>query len=253
MKRIISILVSIILILSCAACGPKDQETPPPTPSDTAAPETPETSDTTSPSENEPPAPNEADGSTAPPQKITLNGQTIAYDEFPIPTADAFSLTGDDAMLYAAAVGIFNRQDCPEYFSEGSSDLILPMLTQYGKYQTDEGNTTFVVNFIRCFFFDLGSGLSDVQNPVYTSTCLNNLAAITLDKDGNLVTFAEAKDGTSDDEFSNFVHEICGPLTDLAEEIIAAGGILSEGERQVPDMNNYEEVVQQYLSYFFVG
>ena len=39
----------------------------------------------------------------------------------------------------------------------------------------------------------------------------------------------------------------------IAEELIAAGGILSEGERQIPDMNNYEEVVQQYLSYFIVG
>ena len=42
-------------------------------------------------------------------------------------------------------------------------------------------------------------------------------------------------------------------MTDLAEEIVAAGGILSEGERQIPDMNNYEEVVQQYPNYFFVG
>ena len=253
MKKFISVLVSIALVLSCAACGSKDQETPPTAPSNTTVPEASETPDVPSPSENEPPAQNEADGSTVLPQKIVLNGQTIEYDEFPIPTADTFSLTGDDAALYAAAVSIFNRQDCPEYFSEGSSDLILPMLAQYGRYQTDEGTTTFVLNFVRCFFFDLGSGLGDVQNPVYTSTCLNNLAAITLSKDGNLVAFTEAKDGAGDGEFSNFIREICGPMTGLAEELIAAGGILSDAERQIPDANGYEEVVQQYLNYFFAG
>lgn len=127
------------------------------------------------------------------------------------------------------------------------------MLVQYGKYQTDEGNTTFVANFVRCFLFDLGNGLADVQNPVYTSTCLNNLAAITLDKDGNLVTFTEAKNGAGDGEFSNFIREICGPMTGLAEELIAAGGILSEGERQIPNVDGYEELIQQYLNFFFEG
>lgn len=92
-----------------------------------------------------------------------------------------------------------------------------------------------------------------MQNPVYTSTCLNNLAAITLGKNGNLVFFTEAEDGTGDDEFSNFVHGICGPMTGLAEEITAVGGILPKGEHQVPDMNGYEEMVQQYLNYFFEG
>lgn len=141
-EKIISIFISAILILSCAACGSKDQETPPPTLSNTTAPEAPETPDVSSPNTSEPPVQNETDDSPAPSQKIVLNGQAVAYDEFPIPTADTFSLTGDDARLYKAAVGVFNWQDCPEYFSEGDSDLILPMLVQYGKYQTDEGNTS---------------------------------------------------------------------------------------------------------------
>lgn len=243
----------MLFILSCAACSSEAPEVPSTPPASSTVPDAPKTPDISTPNDSTPPEQGEVVDSITPPQKILLNGQMVAYDEFPIPTADTFSLTGGDAQVYEAAVSIFNRKDCPEYFSEGSSDLILPMLVQYGKYQTDEGNTTYVVNFARCFFFDLGNGLGDMQNPVYTSTCLNNLASITLGKDGALVAFTEAKDGTDDGEFSRFAHEICGPMTDLAEEITAAGGILPEGEHQVPNVNSYEAMVQQYLDYFFEG
>lgn len=67
------------------------------------------------------------------------------------------------------------------------------------------------------------------------------------------MTFTEAKDGADDIEFSRRIYEIYGHIPGLAEKIISAGGILPEGERQVPDVNGYEEMVQQYLNYFFEG
>lgn len=97
-----------------------------------------------------------------------------------------------------------------------NTDLILLSISVWSSYTTDESYTAYVVNFVKCFF-DPGSGLADPVNPVYTSTYLNNLASFTLDKDGNLVAFDEPADGADD----SAVYEICSPLTDAAEGVLA--------------------------------
>lgn len=97
------------------------------------------------------------------------------------------------------------------------------------------------------------SAILDLCDRRIVAYVLSERNDITLDKDGALVSFTQAKDGTDDVEFSRFVHEICSSMTDLAEEIIAAGGIPSGGEHQVPRVNSYGEMVQQYLNYFFEG
>ena len=181
------------------------------------------------------------------PAKIRLNGETIPWDQFPIPEPEAFGLTGKDASLYEAAVSQFNRNETPEYFtSDDDLDLILPSVGVFGKYSTDEGNTVYVVNFVKCFFYDLGSGLVDLDNPVYTSYYMNNLASFTLDQSGNLVSFDELGDGEDD----SAVYQICGPLTDIAEKFLAPGGWPEESAR-IPDTGRYEEMLQQYLDYYF--
>ena len=181
------------------------------------------------------------------PAKIRLNGETIPWDQFPIPEAEAFGLTGEDASLYEAAVSQFNRNETPEYFtSDGDLDLILPSISVFGKYTTDEGNTAYVVNFVKCFFYDLGNGLADLSNPVYTYESINNLASIALDRDGNLVSFDEFGDGEDD----SAVYRFCGPLTDIAEKLLAPGGWPEESAR-IPDTGRYEEMLQQYLDYYF--
>ena len=181
------------------------------------------------------------------PAKIRLNGETIPWDQFPIPEAEAFGLTGEDASLYEAAVSQFNREKTPEYFtSDGDLDLILPSVSVFGEYTTDEGNTVYVVNFVKCFFYDLGSGLVDLDNPVYTSYYMNNLASFTLDQNGNLASFDELGDGEDD----SAVYQICGPLTDIAEKFLAPGGWPEESAR-IPDTGSYEEMLQQYLNYYF--
>lgn len=180
-------------------------------------------------------------------EKIRLDGEIIPWEQFPIPEAEAFGLTGKDASLYEAAVSQFNRNEAPEYFtSDDDLDLILPSVGVFGKYSTDEGNTGYVVNFVKCFFYDLGSGLDDLDNPVYTYESLNNLASITLDHDGKLVSFDELGDGKDD----SAVYRFCGPLTDIAEKLLAPGGWPEESAR-IPDTGSYEEMLQQYLNYYF--
>lgn len=181
------------------------------------------------------------------PAKIRLNGEVVPWDQFPVPETEAFGLAGEDASLYEAAVNQFNREKTPEYFiSDGDLDLILPSISVFGKYTTDEGNTAYVVNFVKCFFYDLGSGLADLNNPVYTSYYMNNLASFTLDQNGNLTAFDELGDGEDD----SAVYEICGPLTDIAEKFLAPGGWPEENAR-IPDAGSYEEMLQQYLDYYF--
>ena len=195
----------------------------------------------------EPSAETAADEGTAQPAKIRLNGEVMSWDQFPIPAAEAFGLTGEDASLYEAAVSQFNREKTPEYFtSDGDLDLILPSVSVFGEYTTDEGNTVYVVNFVKCFFYDLGSGLVDLDNPVYTSYYMNNLASFTLDQNGNLAAFDELGDGEDD----SAVYEICGPLTDIAEKFLAPGGWPEESAR-IPDTGSYEEMLQKYLDYYF--
>ena len=232
------ILIALCLLLT--ACG-ADAPAVPADPSEEPTVETPAETPEESPAETA------ADEGTAQPAKIRLNGEVIPWDQFPIPEAEAFCLTGEDASLYEAAVSQFNREKTPEYFtSDGDLDLILPSVSVFGKYTTDEGNTAYVVNFVKCFFYDLGSGLADLNNPVYTSYYMNNLASFTLDQGGSLIAFDELSDGEDD----SAVYEICGPLTDIAEKFLAPGG-WSEESARIPDTGSYGEMLQQYLNYYF--
>ncbi len=236
------ILIALCLLLT--ACG-ADAPAVPADPPEEPPVETPEESPVEAPVE--PPAETEADEGTAQPAKIRLNGEVIPWDQFPVRKTEAFGLTGEDASLYEAAVSLFNREKTPEYFtSDGDLDLILPSVSVFGKYTTDDGNTAYVVNFVKCFFYDLGSGLADLNNPVYTSYYMNSLASITLDQSGNLAAFDELGDGEDD----SAVYEICGPLTDIAEKFLAPGGWPEENAR-IPDAGSYEEMLQQYLDYYF--
>ena len=240
------LLIALCLLLTaCGADAPAVPADPPEEPPVETPAETPEESPVEAPVE--PPADTAADEGTAQPAKIRLNGEVIPRDQFPIPETEAFGLTGEDASLYEAAVSQFNREKTPEYFTSGGNlDLILPSVSVFGKYTTDEGNTAYVVNFVKCFFYDLGSGLADLDNPVYTYESINNLASITLDHDGNLVSFDELGDGEDD----SAVYQICGPLTDIAEKFLAPGGWPEESAR-IPDTGSYEEMLQQYLNYYF--
>ena len=131
------ILISLCLLLT--ACG-ADAPAVPADPSEEPPVETPAETPEESPVETpvEPPAETAADEGTAQPAKIRLNGEVIPWAQFPIPEAEAFGLTGEDASLYEAAVSQFNHEKTAEYFtSDGDLDLILPSVSVFGKYTTD--------------------------------------------------------------------------------------------------------------------
>ena len=248
-KKTWLLIVLCLLLTACGADAPAVPANPPEEPSVETPTETPEESPVETPVE--PPVETAADEGTTQPAKIRLDGEIIPWDQFPIPEPEAFGLTGEDASLYKAAVSQFNREETPGYFySDGTNtDMILPAVNVLGEYTTDEGNTACVVNFVKCFFFDLGSGLADLDNPVYTTYYMGSLASFTLDHDGNLVSFDECGDGEDD----SAPYRVCGPLTDIAEKYLAPGGNgWEEGMiRRVPDVGSYEEMLQQYLNYYF--
>lgn len=232
MKRVVLTLLIVLLTLSCTACG---SQNPPPgepsVPDGAAEPNVPEVED--SPSQ---------------PEKISLDGQTLSYSQFPIPEAAAYGLSGEEARLYEAAVSLFNRESCPDYFaSDGELSLILPGVVLYGQYEAEDGGTVYVVDFERYFIYNLGSGLDDLSSPVYTSDCLGGLASLTLDENGTLTAFDEYGDG----EDESAVYRVCGPLTELAEEALQPGGVQEEGKTRIPDAEDAEGLLLPYLNYYF--
>lgn len=236
MKRMILALLIVLLTLSCTACGSRNPLPGEPFVSDgTAEPNVPEN------------PPEDEDGLSQP-EKIPLDGQTVSYNQFPIPEAAAYGLTGEEAQLYEAAVSLFNRESCPEYFaSDEHLSLILPGVVLYGQYEAEDGGTAYVVGFERCFIYDLGSGLEDISSPAYTSDCLGGLALLTLDENGILTAFDEYGDG----EDESAVYRICGPLTELAEEALQPGGVQEEGKTRIPDAGDVEGLLLPYLNYYF--
>lgn len=244
MKRAFFILFVVLLVLSCTACGTKNP--PPEEPensSETVEPAVPKETVPESPPENA-----ETPVSTQP-EKISVHGETVAYEQFPIPEAAAYGLTGEEARLYEAAVRQFNREACPEYFaSDEELSLILPAIVLYGQYEDGQGGTVYLAGLERWFFYNLGSGLSDLAHPVYTSDCLGaGLVSFTLDVNGTLTAFDELKDG----EDNTRVYKICGPLTEIAEEVLQPGGVPAEGKTRTPAEDGAEALLQPYLDFYF--
>ena len=246
MKRAFFMLFAVLLVLSCTACGTGSQ--PPEEPENASEPAEPAVPEETVP--ESPPENAEASVSTRP-EKISVHGETVAYDQFPIPEAAAYGLTGEEAQLYEAAVRQFNREACPEYFaSDEELSLLLPAIVLYGQYEDGQGGTVYLAGLERWFFYNLGSGLSDLAHPVYTSDCLGaGLVSFTLDANGTLTAFDELKDGEDDTR----VYKICGPLTEIAEEVLQPGGVPEEGKTRIPSADGAGALLQPYLDFYFAN
>ena len=72
-KRVVFFLAA--LLLSCSACGNGNQS---------------------------------SGSSEAGTGKIPLNGTPVKWDQFPMPAAEAFGLTGEDAAIYNAIARVYN-------------------------------------------------------------------------------------------------------------------------------------------------
>lgn len=244
MKKLLIFLMAAMLIISCAGCSPAPTDEPESPDIQEEQPVLPP--DAEGPNQGE----NESEGQTpVAPEKIVLDGQPVTYDKFPFPTADTFSIPAEYADLYNAAVSLYNTQTNAASFSEDNTDLVMVALKLRDKYTDEDGNTVYITNFMQRDFYDLGRGLSDLKNPTYNYGSGGTLAAITLDKDGNLVNFDEAHDG----EDENIAYRrVCGPMTDLADFLCGVTDSYPVEPVSIPDLEP-EDMVRQYLDYFFTS
>ncbi|MBU5627952.1 hypothetical protein KQI82_13655 [Oscillibacter sp. MSJ-2] len=178
---------------------------------------------------------------------------TAAYDangdgvlqtsEFPVPTGEAFGLEGEDAALYSA-VAAYAIEQTP--VDPRDTMLILPSLRVFGEYEGENGEKNYVCGFLKRYYYDLGAGLEDPQNPVYSSSGgAGNPARVTLSADGMLTDFQETYDGADN---TGRIEELCGPLSGLADAL-NSGTELPEGERELTPRD--DTLLRMYLNYYF--
>lgn len=195
--------------------------------------------------------PTQPGNDVAAPDKIVLDGQSISWDEFPMPSAEVFSLTGEDAVVYNAITEVYNPKTYAETFSQSPdeiTDLSLPAFDIYEQVSDENGDTTYYGLFYKCDYYDLGSGLTDLDNPIYDLHCGKSPASITIDSEGNLIDFTETYE-SSDDPMGD-IRRVCGPMVDLADYFCGQTDSYAKESHGVPNLEA-KEMLNQYLTCFF--
>lgn len=239
MKRIFALLSILSVMCFCVACGERTTDTPQ-TPPDSNTPQSEDTPTSTEQQDPEMQA-----------QKIALHGQDVTYDQFPIPAAEAFGLTGEDAILFDAVTEIYNAQTNAASFSENNTDFSMASMKVYEKSANTDGSTTYYGHFLRHDYYDLGAGLDDLSAPVYElHTSHWNPASLTLDQAGKLVEFHEAPE--SSNSWDKAIRDLCGPMTELADYFLEVTDSYSKEPVCIPDLTP-DEMVMQYLNTYFTA
>ena len=193
----------------------------------------------------------QSEDSTDTPGKIVLDGTPVRWDEFPMPTAETFGLTGEDAIIYNAIAQVYNPKVYADTFSqspEDVTDLSLPAFEIYEKSKSENGNTIYYGVFYECDYYNLGSDLADLNNPVYSLVKGKSPANLTIDAQGNFVDFEQTPE-SSNDPYGD-IRRVCGPMTELADFLCGETETYSKEPLKVPDLNA-EAMVIQYLNYYF--
>lgn len=235
MKKIIVFLMMLLLLFSCSACGEENQ------------PNEPIDTETQQPQDDD----IEPEESPDVPEKIVLDGTPVGWDDFPMPTSEAFGLTGEDATIYNAIAQVYNPKTYAETFSQSSkyvTDLSLPAFEIYEKVENETGDTTYYGVFYECDYYDLGSGLEDLSKPIYTLTQGKSPANLTIDAHGNFVSFEQTPESSDDPDGD--IERVCGPMTELASFLCGNTENYSKEPQRVPNLNA-EDMVIQYLNYYF--
>ena len=216
-KRV-GFFLAVLLLLSCSACGNGSQP---------------------------------SGSSEAGTGKIPLNGTPVKWDQFPMPAAEAFGLMGEDAAIYNAIVRVYNPKTYSATFRQSPyevTDLSLPAFEIYEEDEDGEGNTVYYGLFYECDYYDLGSGLEDLNDPEYTLVQSKSPANLTVDAEGNFVDFEQTYESSDDPEGD--IRRVCGPMTELADFFWGKTESYPKTPRKVPDLDAGTMAVQ-YLNYYF--
>ena len=225
MKKTIAFLLMLLLLFSCSACGKDDQRNEGSGDSETEQ-QQPQDDDV------------QSEDSTDAPGKIVLDGTPVRWDEFPMPTAETFGLTGEDAIIYNAIAQVYNPKVYADTFSqspEDVTDLSLPAFEIYEKSKSENGNTIYYGVFYECDYYNLGSDLADLNNPVYSLVKGKSPANLTIDAQGNFVDFEQTPE-SSNAPYGD-IRRVCGPMTELADFLCGETETYSKEPLKVPDLN----------------
>lgn len=239
MKKIWIVMAAALLLAFCSACG------------ETAVTEEEPPQGGGASQEEEIVTPSQTEEDTQAVEKIVLEGQNVTWDMFPFPTAETFALTGEDATLYDAMVTIYNPQSYAAVFSQSpyeNTDLSLPAFDIYEKVTDEEGNTTYYGLFRQCDYYNVGSALTDLENPSYELHNGKSPASITLDAEGELLSFEQTYESTDDPEAD--IRRVCGPMEELADFFCGKNDTYPTEPHCIPGAQP-DEMLITYLNYFF--
>lgn len=170
-----------------------------------------------------------------------VNGNsTLESWEFPLPTGEVFGLTGRDAQLYTAAAREKAAEMLPR-LSVDSNDLMLPAISVYGEYPGEDGETHYVCGYGELYYYALGADPSQMSSNNRGGG--GSVARLTLSADGVLTEVLETQDGMDN---TSRIQEICGPLSDLADQ-------LNSRSAQARPLNpeDADDALKAYLDSFF--
>ena len=154
-------------------------------------------------------------------------------------------------IIYNAIAQVYNPKVYADTFSqspEDVTDLSLPAFEIYEKSKSENGNTIYYGVFYECDYYNLGSDLADLNNPVYSLVKGKSPANLTIDAQGNFVDFEQTPE-SSNDPYGD-IRRVCGPMTELADFLCGETETYSKEPLKVPDLNA-EAMVIQYLNYYF--
>lgn len=162
----------------------------------------------------------------------SMSDSSYAPNQLVQPSSTLFSLSDTDAIIYDAAIRACSSTDMSTY-------VLLPNLSLVGTYQDDADNTCYVCK-CHLHLYDFSEGQYQDDLPVGESILW--LGIVVPQNNSEDVAVLESLDGSL---WAESVRELCGPLTELADNIINNNAL--EVIRNIPAFDQ-EEALQLYLN-----
>lgn len=198
---------------------------------------------TQSPAETVPANPNEAENIQSPEVSvptISPEAEPIFSDPLVMPTAEDFGLTGDEAVIYNAAVQYY-------FPAAGYPHLLLPSIGIYASHTNENGKRSYICVLKGCDYYDLG--WSTPENPSYNYGGGFQYVCFTISEDEVGVAYcSDILMSCDGEDWAQSVREVFGPEMQLAEEIISAKEVT---EPRYITPRHSEELLALYLETYY--